>query len=146
MKISNFQIIAAILLAAVAGSIGAIAAGKWNQSASEGGLHAFVHKELQLTETQETRLGAVEVKFSSEQKRLELALRTANVQLAQAMQREHEYGPEVGAAIDNIHARMGDMQKATVRHVFAMRDILNPDQQREFDRQVSAALTRDPRE
>lgn len=146
MKIAHYQIIAAILLAAVAGCIGAIAADKWSHSASEGGLHDFVHNELQLTEIQKNELDVVEQKFASEQKRQELALRTANVELAQAMAREQEYGQEVAAAIDNVHARMGDMQKATVQHVFAMRRILNPAQQRKFDRQVSAALTRDPRE
>lgn len=146
MKIAPYQIIAAILLAAVAGCIGAIAADKWGHSASEGGLHAFVHNELLLTEIQKNELDVVEAKFASEQKRQELALRSANVELAQAMEREQEYGQEVAAAIDNVHARMGDMQKATVQHVFAMRRILNPAQQRKFDRQVSAALTHDPRE
>ncbi len=62
------------------------------------------------------------------------------------METEHEYGPEVSAAIDEVHARMGDLQKATVRHVFDMREILEPEQQRQFDRKVSDALTRDPRD
>ena len=53
---------------------------------------------------------------------------------------------EVSAAIDEVHARMGDLQKATVRHVFDMREILEPEQQRQFDRKVSDALTRDPRD
>jgi len=66
--------------------------------------------------------------------------------IAQAMENEHEYGPEVSAAIDEVHARMGDLQKATVRHVFDMREILEPEQQRQFDRKVSDALTRDPRD
>ncbi len=113
---------------------------------TERGLHEFVHNELALTKAQEASLEEIESKFSSERKTLELAARAANAQLAQAMEQEHEYGPEVGAAIDEVHARMGDLQKATVRHVFAMRNILTPVQQREFDRQVSDALTRDPRE
>ena len=54
--------------------------------------------------------------------------------------------PRESAAIDEVHARMGDLQKATVRHVFDMREILDPDQQLQFDRKVSAALTRDPRD
>ena len=80
-----------------------------------------------------------------ERARLEASARAANAQLAQAMEAEHEYGPRVGAAIDEVHARMGDLQKATVRHVFDMREILDPDQQRRFDQQVSKALTDSPR-
>ena len=62
------------------------------------------------------------------------------------MDKEHEYGPEVSAAIDQVHASMGELQKATIRHVFAMRSILDPQQQREFDQQVSRSLTGSPLE
>ena len=99
-----------------------------------------------LTADQEQRLDALEARFAVEQARLEASARAANAQLAQAMETEHEYGPEVSAAIDEVHARMGDLQKATVRHVFDMREILDSDQQLQFDRKVSAALTRDPRD
>ena len=61
------------------------------------------------------------------------------------MEAEHEYGPEVAAAIDDVHAQMGELQKATVRHVFNMRELLDAEQQIQFDRKVSEALTRDPR-
>src|SRR3546814_17345582 len=84
--------------------------------------------------------------FAVERARLEGSARAANARLAQAMENEHEYGPEVSAAIDEVHARMGDLQKATVRHVFDMREILDAEQQRQFDRKVSDALTRDPRD
>lgn len=146
MKIATYQIVLAVFLAAVAGCLGALAADSWNQSASERGLHEFVHNELELTGAQEAELEAIESQFSSERKKLELAARSANAQLAQAMEQEHKYGSEVAAAIDEVHARMGDLQKLTMRHVFAMRGILDPAQQRKFDQQVSNALTRDPRE
>jgi Spy/CpxP family protein refolding chaperone len=146
MKIAKYQIVLAVLLAAVAGCIGALAADRWNHSASERSLHDFVHNELTLTAAQETELETIEAQFTAKRKQLELAARAANAQLALAMEQEHEYGPEVGAAIDEVHLRMGDLQKATVRHVFAMRSILTPVQRREFDRQISDALTRDPRD
>ena len=146
MKIAGYQIVLAVVLAAIAGCLGALAADRWNHSTSERSLHDFVHNELSLTAAQETELERIESQFTAERKRLELATRAANAQLAQAMEQEHEYGPEVGVAIDQVHASMGDLQKGTVQHVFAMRKILNPAQQRKFDRQVSNALTRDPRE
>ena len=40
----------------------------------------------------------------------------------------------------------GELQKATVRHVFAMRRILDQEQQREFDQQVARSLTGSPSE
>lgn len=142
----KFHLVLAVLLAALAGCLGALAADRWSDNDPEGSLHQFVHDELSLTADQEQRLDALEARFAVEQARLEASARAANAQLAQAMETEHEYGPEVSAAIDEVHARMGELQKATVRHVFDMREILNPDQQLQFDRKVSAALTRDPRD
>ncbi|MEL7708310.1 periplasmic heavy metal sensor [Citromicrobium bathyomarinum] len=142
----KFHLVLAVLLAALAGCLGALAADRWSNDDAEDSLHQFVHDELSLTADQEQRLDALEARFAVEQARLEASARAANAQLAQAMETEHEYGPEVSAAIDEVHARMGDLQKATVRHVFDMREILDPDQQLQFDRKVSAALTRDPRD
>ena len=136
----------AVLLAALAGCIGALAADRWIRANDEPTLHEFVHDELELTAEQSKQLETLEAAYAVEYKELELALRAANARLARAMDDEHEFGPEVAAAIDEVHARMGDLQKATVRHVFDMREILDPDQQLQFDRKVSAALTRDPRD
>lgn len=110
-----------------------------------GSLHRFVHEEMVLTEDQNARLEALEARVAVERAALEASLRASNARLAQAMDDEHEYGPGVSAAIDDVHSRMGDLQKATVQHVFDMREILEPEQQRLFDRQVSSSLTGNPR-
>jgi len=133
----------AVLLAILAGCLAAIATDRWLNHEHSGSLHRFVHEELVLTEEQSIRLEAIEARHALERSALESSLRAANARLAQAMDEEHEYGPEVGAAIDGIHERMGEMQKATVQHVIDMREILDPEQQRLFDRQVSKALTGD---
>lgn len=140
MKPSNYQILIAVLLAALAGCLGALAADKWIHSEDDNGLHEYVHEEFSLSAGQEARLDVIEARFSTEQIRHEYALRAANARLAQAMEQEHEYGPEVAAAIQEVHECMRDLQKVTIEHVFAMREILTPAQQREFDRQISNAL------
>lgn len=140
------QILIAILLAALAGFMGATAAQRWFAPVQSGGLHEFVHEQLDLTADQDEQLDRLEERYDIENAQRELAVRRANAVLAAAMDSEHEYGPEVSAAIDQVHASMGELQKATVRHVFAMRSILNEDQQREFDRQVARSLTGSPPE
>ena len=40
---------------------------------------------------------------------------------------------------------MGELQKATLAHIFAMRQLLRPDQTAQFDRAVVKALTDDAR-
>ena len=140
------QILIAILLAALAGFLGATAAQRWFAPAQSGGLHEFVHEQLDLTADQEEQLDRLEERYDIENTQRELAVRRANAALAAAMDSEHEYGPEVSAAIDQVHTSMGELQKATVQHVFAMRSILDEDQRREFDQQVARSLTGSPPE
>jgi len=146
MKITPFYAVLLLLLAVAAGSLGAIVTNRWlAQEDASRGMHDFVHKELRLTSAQEVRLDALERDFAVERRKLDLALRSANAGLAQAMSEEHRYGPKVGAAIDQVHIRMGDLQKATIRHVFDMRGLLEANQQAAFDREVNKALTSDPK-
>jgi len=141
MKIGVIQFAIAALVALAAGCIGAFAIGEWREAAHPQTLHDFVHEELDLDASQEERLEQLEVRFTVERNDLEHSLRAANARLAVAMDEEHDYGPKVAAAIDDVHGRMGDLQKATVEHVFAMRAQLKPDQKAKFDRQVSLSLT-----
>ena len=46
----------------------------------------------------------------------------------------------VQAAVDHFHAAMGDLQKATITHVFEMRSVLSPAQAEVFDAAVVEAL------
>jgi len=109
-------------------------------------LHDFVHDELDLTSQQTSQLDRLEERFAIENAQLELSVRRSNAGLAAAIDNEQQYGPEVGAAIDQVHQSMGELQKGTIRHVFAMREILNEDQRRQFDRQVSRSLTGQPKD
>ena len=70
---------------------------------------------------------------------------TPAVVIAAAIEAEHGNGPQVAAAVDRSHGSMGELQKETLNHMFAMRQILRPDQARTFDRAVVKALTADAR-
>lgn len=140
------HLLLAVLLAVVAGCLGAIATDRWVNDENDGSLHQFVHDELTLSDDQNERLETLESRFAVERAELESSLRAANARLARAMENEHEYGPEVNAAIEDVHEKMGALQKATVQHVFNMRDVLTPEQQGRFDRKVSDALTRTSRD
>ncbi|AIT82329.1 periplasmic heavy metal sensor [Novosphingobium pentaromativorans] len=112
----------------------------------ESRLHAVLHEELDLDPGQEAQIDRIEHDFAERRKLLDGRLRQANAQLAQAMEREHAYGPAVEKAVDQSHMAMGELQKATLQHVFAMRSVLRPDQARRFDAAVAHALTAPPEE
>ena len=108
-------------------------------------LHAVLHRQLSLDSEQERQLEALESAFAVRRRALELEMRAENARLAGAIAAEHGNGPRVAAAVDASHRTMGQLQKETLAHIFAMRELLRPDQAATFDAAVTRALTEDPR-
>ena len=106
-------------------------------------LHELLHDELNLDAQQLAQIEDVERRFAIRRRELELELRADNARLAAAIEAEHGYGPRVTAEIDRSHRAMGELQKETMSHIFAMRAVLRPDQAEKFDRAVVKALTAD---
>lgn len=131
-------------LAAIAGvGIGRLVIPAHEAKGSE--LHELLHHDLKLDASQQERLDALEQRFAVRRQALELEMRADNARLADAIEAEHGNGPRVSAAVDGSHRAMGELQKETLAHVFAMRQILRPDQTAVFDRAVMKALTTDAR-
>lgn len=106
-------------------------------------LHELLHHDMNLDAPQRAKLEALEQRFAVRRTALELELRSDNARLADAIEAEHGNGPRVAAAVDASHQAMGELQKETLAHIFAMRQILRPDQTATFDRAVVKALTTD---
>lgn len=106
-------------------------------------LHDLLHDRLELDAAQKRKLEALERSFAIRRRALELELRSDNAKLAAAIEAERGYGPRVTAAVDASHAAMGQLQKETLEHVFAMRSLLRPEQAAQFDAAVVKALTAD---
>lgn len=104
-------------------------------------LHALLHHDLKLDASQEASIEQLEREFAGKRKSLEAELRADNARLAAAIEAEHGNGPKVAAAVDASHRAMGELQKATLTHVFAMREVLRPEQRAAFDRAVTKSLT-----
>jgi hypothetical protein len=111
------------------------------QTPVETELHSLLHQQLELDAGQQARIEAIEARFAIRKQALELQLRADNARLADAIEVEHGYGPQVQAAVDHSHEAMGELQKETLEHIFAMRGVLRPDQAARFDQAVVKALT-----
>lgn len=111
------------------------------QTPVETELHALLHRQLDLDARQHARIEAIERRFAVRKRALELELRADNARLADAIEAEHGYGPQVSAAVDRSHQAMGQLQKETLEHIFAMRGVLRPEQAARFDEAVIKALT-----
>lgn len=106
-------------------------------------LHEFLHEDLSLDPSQLARIEGLEKQFAVRKGELETELRADNARLAAAIAAERGYGSRVMAEIDRSHHAMGELQKETLSHIFAMRAVLRPDQAEKFDVAVVKALTAD---
>jgi len=133
-----------MILAAFGSAIGGVLIGRaWIAPSTpmETELHQLLHGDLRLDAEQERKIEAIEQQYAQRRKGLEQELRAGNARLAAAIEAEHGYGPQVAAAVDASHMAMGELQKVTLEHIFAMRGVLRPDQAQRFDASVVNALT-----
>lgn len=146
MSATRRYLILSIVLAVIAGAIGAACAVHWlSHREQTSSLHQLIHEDLGLTREQLTRIDAAEARFASRRITLEQEMQAANRQLATAIETDKSYGPDAKAAINRFHSAMGELQEQTILHVFEMRDVLTPEQRVRFDRTVTASLTEQER-
>jgi len=110
------------------------------------GMHAIVHDGLELSAEQERALDAVEDRFAVRRAALDARLSHANHELSAALRGNPTYSPDVRQAVDAFQSVMGELQVATVLHVYEMRAILTDEQAAVFDERVAEALTGEHRE
>ncbi len=125
------KIIGFLAVIAVVAALAAYGTLRWSEhrvTAEEVTSHEWLHHELNLTDAQLKALEPVESKFGERQRQLAEALHEANRQLARAMAEDKAYTPRVSAAVEHVHHCMGDLQKASIEHVFAMRAVISPEQ------------------
>jgi Spy/CpxP family protein refolding chaperone len=104
-------------------------------------LHQTLHDKLHLTADQQRRVEGLERDYAARRTSLEAEMRAANAALAQAYQESHAYTPKVQAAIDRFHVASDALQKDTMLHVIAMRQVLTAGQTAPFDDTVVKSLT-----
>ena len=90
--------------------------------------HEWIHKQLGLTPDEQKALELIETKFAQRKQNLMGEIRSANKELAEAIKRDEAASPRVSAAVERIHHAQGELQEATLEHVFEMKGVLTPEQ------------------
>ncbi len=102
--------------------------------------HVNFHEMLKLTPDQQDRLIPIEEKYAEQKAFYENQIRLANRELGDIMKKEKAYTAEVQAAVEKVHAAMGELQKVTLIHLFDMRNLLDEEQARVLDNFVADAM------
>ena len=144
MSVNWKSIVITAVLAALASGAATWASATWvMRERQPPSLHSVVHEQLNLSAEQDRRLDAIEARFAARRPALEAEVRVANRELAAAIAASDGDTPQVQAAVDHLHAATGDLQKATITHVFEMRSVLTPAQAEVFDEAVVDSLRDD---
>lgn len=130
------------VLAIAASGLGAWGGATWVlQRHAPPSLHEIVHRDLDLDAGQLARIEAIEARFATRRVALERRVQAANRELAQAIAESDGDSRRVQPAVDHFHDAMGDLQQATIAHIFEMRTVMTPAQAERFDRSMVQALT-----
>lgn len=138
VRIIVLLVLLTALVAAVGGWIG-VRVGL-HQARAHAGLDEIVHREMHLSNGQDRQIAALETDFGQRRRALEVEMRAADIDLADAIASEHAYGPQAQRAVERSLKAMGMLQEETIRHVLAMRAVMTPAQAKRFDTLIDRAL------
>ncbi|MFK4056559.1 Spy/CpxP family protein refolding chaperone [Brevundimonas sp. NPDC046655] len=146
MPVAWKSIAVTVALATAASGIGAWAGASWvlNRQAPPS-LREIVHKDLDLSSEQHRKIDSIEDRFAEQHLTLEGQVQAANRELAEAIRVSNGDSRVVQPAVDHFHDAMGDLQQATIAHIFEMRSVMTDAQARRFDRSMVEALSADAR-
>jgi hypothetical protein len=90
--------------------------------------HAWIHKKLEMTPEQERRSLNSERRYEETKWHLDEVIRLANGELARSILKDKSYSPQVEKSVAEIHTAMGQLQKATLEHIFELKEVLDAEQ------------------
>ena len=124
------SVIALLVAAAVVAAVACLLTARWTarQHPVHADAHHWVHTQLGLTAEQEKQLEPIEQRYDEQRRHYGELIRVANVELGQAILADKDDSPRVKAAIARIQEAQGQLQDATLRHVFEMKPVLRPEQ------------------
>lgn len=106
--------------------------------------HTWLHKQISITAEQDRALAQSEKKFIEKQRTLQAEIHAGNIELANAMMEDKKFSGRVAAAVERIHHAQGELQKATIKHIFDMQTVLTPEQAEKLNKLAADALIQNP--
>lgn len=145
------KIIAFFLLVVVVAGVSAFCAVRLSRACAACGpaspsccAHDWLHEKLQLTPAQKQALAPVEERFHANYEQASKRLAEANRELARTLSEEKTFSPAVATAIENVHHRMGELQKISIQHLYDMKTVLTPEQNERLLKYAQQALEENP--
>lgn len=136
------QTFALLLVVAVVAGVACLLTARWAGWRNDHtDAHRWIHTQLGLTAEQEKLLVPIEQRYDEQRRHFGELIRVANMELGQALLADEGNSPRVKAAIAKIQEAQGQLQDATLRHVFEMKPVLKPEQYEELLNLTANALS-----
>lgn len=113
---------------------------EWKHDAPHG--HAWLHNELELTESEAAKIDLFEEPYHNQRKALEQEFESRINDLNIILARNNSYTEEVTQAVHGIHEIHGDLQKLAINHYFDMLNALPAEKQEKLRALAKEALSR----
>lgn len=111
-----------------------------------GDMHFILHDRLGVTTLQEEQLAGIEKEYKHLKTLYEGQMRTANLELAQAITEGGYQSPEIEVIVHKIHGAMGSLQALSIEHLADMQKILSAEQNQKLQEMVVEQLQRNAKE
>lgn len=100
----------------------------------------ILHQQLSISSQQDVQLAKIEETYQKQLKYFSEKLKLINMELANAVKEEKIFGPRIDKAIEENHTTLGELQKATMKHLFEMQTVLSPEQSEKMNSVIADAL------
>ena len=112
-----------------------------SQHTDHGDAHAWIHTQLGMTAEQEKALESIEQRYAEQKKHYGEMLRIANAELGKAILEDRKDSERVKAVVARIQQAQGELQNATLQHIFEMKSVLTPTQYEKLLQSTADALS-----
>lgn len=113
-----------------------------NPHENAGDMHSVFHDQLKVTAEQEEQLAGIEKEFKRLKALYQGQMKTANMELAQAIKEGGYESPEIEVIVHKIHGAMGSLQALSLEHLADMQKVLMPTQNQKLQEMVVEQLQR----
>lgn len=107
-----------------------------------GDMHSVFHDKLSVTVQQEEQLAEIEKEHNRLKALYQGEMKTANLELAQAIKEGGYKSPEIEVIVHKIHGAMGSLQALSLEHLADMQKILSEKQNKKLQEMVVEQLQR----
>ena len=107
-----------------------------------GDMHSVLHNQLGITAQQDEQLAPIEKEFKRLKALYQGQMKTANMELAQAIKEGGYESPEIEVIVHKIHGAMGSLQALSLEHLADMQNILGYEQNKKLQEMVVEQLQR----